>query len=672
MPAARPLVLALAVALAATLVAGSADAAKKKRSSSPAKATTGSACIDYYATVNKAWMEANPADPATGETSVLGRLNALARQQQIDLLNAAMQSPQTANQKLLGDFWASGLDEASVEAIGAQPIAPLLKRIDGIRRDRDIAPAIAALHQVGIPVAFDFAADIDLADPNRNIGYFTQGGLGLHDPAFYTRSDADTRALMARYADYVRKILTLTGTGQDKLEADAGAVISIETAIAQASRPQQAMRDPRSNYAMVEVGSLKKQYPHLQLTDFLAAQGVKDTRVSLANTQLFAKLDSMVGAYKPDAWKAYLRYQVGAAMAPYLSKAWRDVDFDFRGRVLRGEVAPRSRQQLVLDAINQAGGPILANEYVARYLPLATRARAEAVADAVRDAMSGAIDGNAWMSAEAKAAAKAKLAALTIEIGAPAHDPAFDVKPLGRGNFGDDMLIASTWRHLVEMRRIGRNDGDRRWDVLPQQPSVGYDPMKNHLIVTAAALQAPILDMNADPREHYGALGALIGHELTHAFDGKGHLVDASFAMHDWWTPADVAAWNTRAEQVVAQFNGYRYPELSSNVNGGMTATENLADIAGLELAWNALSKTQGGTLSSAEKQKFFAGWAKLWPQHLTAEGAARLAAADQHAPGLWRTNGPLANLSAFGESFQCKAGTAMQLTESKQTRIWR
>ena len=214
MPAARPLVLALAVALAATLVAGSADAAKKKRSSSPAKATTGSACIDYYATVNKAWMEANPADPATGETSVLGRLNALARQQQIDLLNAAMQSPQTANQKLLGDFWASGLDEASVEAIGAQPIAPLLKRIDGIRRDRDIAPAIAALHQVGIPVAFDFAADIDLADPNRNIGYFTQGGLGLHDPAFYTRSDADTRALMARYADYVRKILTLTGTGQ--------------------------------------------------------------------------------------------------------------------------------------------------------------------------------------------------------------------------------------------------------------------------------------------------------------------------------------------------------------------------------------------------------------------------------------------------------------------------
>lgn len=671
MPAARPLVIALGLALATTLVAGTADAAKKKRSSS-AKSTTSSACSDYYASVNKAWMDANPADAATGETSALGQLSALARQQQIDLLNAAMQSPQTANQKLLGDFWASGLDEASVEANGANPIAPLLKRIDGIRRDRDIAPAIAALHQVGIPVAFDFAADIDMTDPNRHIGYFTQGGLGLHDPAFYTRTDADARALIARYNDYVHKILTLAGTKPDKLDADAAAVIDIETRIAQASRPQTAMQDPRSNYALVPVAGLKKQYPHLQLNDFLTAQGVTDDSVSLANTQLFAQLDTLVDTLKPDAWKAYLRFHVGAAMAPYLSKAWRDVDFDFRGRVLRGEAYPPSRQQLVLDAINQAAGPILSSEYVAKYLPLATRARAEAIADGVREALSRAIDGNTWMSPEAKTEAKAKLAKLKIEIGAPAHDPAFDVKPLGRGNFGDDMLIASTWRHLVEMRRIGHGNPDRRWDVLPQQPSIGYDLLQNRLIVTAAALQAPILDMSADPREHYGSLGALIGHELTHAFDGKGHLVDSTGAMRDWWTPADTAAWNTRSGQLSMQYGEYPYPELTTKVNGGMTATENLADLAGLELAWSAITGTQGGTLSSSEKQKFFAGWAKLWPQHLSADGAARLAASDQHAPGLWRTNGPLANLPAFGESFKCKAGGSMQLTESKQTKIWR
>jgi putative endopeptidase len=208
--------------------------------------------------------------------------------------------------------------------------------------------------------------------------------------------------------------------------------------------------------------------------------------------------------------------------------------------------------------------------------------------------------------------------------------------------------------------------------VLPQQPSIGYDLLQNRLIVTAAALQAPILDMGADPREHYGSLGALIGHELTHAFDGKGHLVEASGALRDWWTPADTTAGNTRNGQLSIQYGGYRYPELTTNVNGGTTATENLADLAGLELAWSALTATQGGTLSSSEKQKFFAGWAKLWPQHLSADGAARLAASDQHAPGVWRTNGPLANLPAFGESFNCKAGGSMQLAADKQTKIWR
>jgi len=178
--------------------------------------------------------------------------------------------------------------------------------------------------------------------------------------------------------------------------------------------------------------------------------------------------------------------------------------------------------------------------------------------------------------------------------------------------------------------------------------------------------------MTADPREHYGSLGALIGHELTHAFDGKGHLVDASGALRDWWTPADTAAWNTRSGQLSAQYGEYTYPELATKVNGGMTANENLADLAGLELAWSAISTTQGGTMSSAEKQKFFTGWAKLWPQHLTADGAARLAASDQHAPGVWRTNGTLANLPAFGESFKCKAGGSMQLATDQQAKIWR
>ena len=212
---------------------------------------------------------------------------------QIDLLNSDMQA-QGGVAKLLGDFWASGLDEAAVERDGANPIAPLLTRIDAIRRSKDVPAAIAALHQVGIPVVFNFGADVDLADLSRHIGYFSQGGLGLPDPAYYTRTDADTRALLGRYTDYVSKILALTGSTPEQLAADTQAVLDLETRIAQVSKPVTLLRDPRANYALVPVADLAKQYRKLQLADFLKAQNVSDDSVSLANPQLFAQLDALV------------------------------------------------------------------------------------------------------------------------------------------------------------------------------------------------------------------------------------------------------------------------------------------------------------------------------------------------------------------------------------------
>jgi putative endopeptidase len=374
MPTPRPLTLALGLALATTLLAmPAADAAKKKSSK---KATASLACSDFYSQANADWLAANKIVADSGKVSALGQLGERARQQQIDLLDDDMKSAQGGVAKLLGDFWASGLDEAAVERDGANPVAPLLSRIDSIRRSKDVPAAVAALHQVGIPVLFNFGADVDLADLGRHVGYFSQGGLGLPDPAYYTRSDADTRALLGRYTDYVSKILALTGSKPEQLKADTQAVLDLETRIAQASKPLSALRDPRTNYALVPTASLGKQYRRLQLDDFLKVQGVADDSVSLANPQLFAQLDALVGGLEPAQWKTYLRYHVGAAMAPYLSKAWRDVDFAFRGTVLRGETAPSARQQQVLDAINLAAGPMLGREYVGRYLPDATRARA--------------------------------------------------------------------------------------------------------------------------------------------------------------------------------------------------------------------------------------------------------------------------------------------------------
>ena len=278
MPTTRPLALALSLVLVTVLTVPVANATKKKKSAKKKAPEISLACRDFYAQANADWLTANPVT-GSGMQSALGQLAQRARQQQIDLLTADMQV-QGGVAKLLGDFWASGIDEAAVERDGANPIAPLLSRVDAIRRSKDIPAAIAALHQVGIPVVFNFSADVDLQDSGRHIGYFSQGGLGLPDPAYYTRADPDTRALLGRYTDYVSKILALTGSKPEQLQADTQAVLDLETRIAQSSNPVAALRDPRSNYAPVATASLAKQYKQLQLGDFLKAQGVTETTPS--------------------------------------------------------------------------------------------------------------------------------------------------------------------------------------------------------------------------------------------------------------------------------------------------------------------------------------------------------------------------------------------------------
>ena len=661
----------LAFALVVALGATDAHAAKKKKKAPKAPAVSAE-CTDFYTSANAAWLMANPLPAGAASLTALGQLRDRSQQQQRELLDAAMQAPQGNVQKLLGDFWASGLDEAAVEADGAKPIAPLLDRINGIKRSKDVPAAIAALHQIGIPVAFNFSPDVDLKALDRHIGYFSQGGMGLSDPAYYTRTDTETRELLGRYRNYVKQILALTGTQADKLDAESMAVIDLETRIARVAKPLQDLRNPLANYAPVATKDLAKPYKNLQLDAFLKAQGVSDDTVSMANPALFAELNKLVATIKPDQWKIYLRWQVADAMAPYLAKSFRDAEFEFRDRVLEGEAAPAPRWQQVLEAINTAAGPMLGREYAGRYLPSSSKSRAEAIAQNVRDALARGIERNGWMSAPAKAEAKSKIDKLKIEIGTPRRDLDYSVQPMGRGSFGSNILIASTWRHREEMKRIGKGNADRRWDVLPQQPALAYDPAQNRLIVTAAVLQAPVFDVTRGDSSLFGSYGALVGHELSRGFDNRGRMVDAGGEVRDWWTPADATAWNAIGTRVASQYNGYPYPGLNNaKVNGTLTLDENMADLAGMELAWDAFVNAQLAPNTGA-KQTLFRTWAEMWAQQLSPTEAAQRIAVDVHAPGQWRSNGPLVNQPAFGESFSCKDGQPMRRSEAEQIKIWR
>ena len=663
----RPLVLALGVALVALVSAADADAQRRK-SRAPAVSPQ---CADLYAHATAAWLKTHQAPADAGAVTALGQLSELALQQQRQLLDAAMASPDNDVQHRLGDFWASGLDEAAVEADGSRPIATLLSRIDAIGKSRDVPATIAALHQVGIPVAFNFAPDVDLQALDRHIGYFMQGGMGLPDPAFYTRDDADTRVVMDRYRAYVRQILALTGTPEQRLDGDVAAVIAIETALARKSRSLNELNSPADNFAPVPVAQAAKRYRNLQLDKFLAAQGVKDDRVSMANPALFAELDAMVGKLKPEQWRAYLRWRVGDAMAPYLSRSYRDASFGFRGQVLEGRSVQAPRWRQVLDAINVAAGPMLGREYAAAHLQPEERRQAGLVIDELRQALLAAVDASRWLGAPAKAEARAKLEAMAIEVGTPRRDLDYTVQPMGRGSFGSNMLIASTWRHGQEMKRIGKGNADRRWDVLPQEPALAYDIAQNRLIATAAALQAPIFDA-ARPELLYGAFGALVGSQLNRAIDAQGSHVDARGQVRDWWSPADRDAWTALGNRVAAQYASQDYPGVKgARVDGALVRNVALADQAGLELAATAHAKAQPQA-SQAARQALFEAWSRLWAQQVAANTASERLKTDIHAPGPLRSNLPAANLPEFAAAFACKPGQPMTRAEADQVKVWR
>lgn len=625
------------------------------------------ACADFHAFASADWLAANPPGVAT---SVMAQLDARARTQTRQLLDGAMQAPQGPLEAWLGDFWASGLDEAAIERIGAQPIAPLLAQVDGLRRARQLAPTIAGLHKAGVPVLFGFGP-VATAEGGLAAG-FSQGGMALADPSFYTREGAGAEVLRAKYRDYVQRILELSGVPADQSAAQTQVVMDIETRLARESRPLSLLRTEGERLAALPVANLDRQYPRLAPQAFLGSMGVNADSV-LADPQLLARLDAMLGAIPPAQWRSYLRFQVGNAMAPYLGKAWRDAHFALHNAGLRGMLRTPAPDEHALATLAGIAGPVLGQAYAQRHLPAANATRAGEIAGQVRAAFARALERSTWLSAQARSEGRAKLDALAIEVGAPAHAPDPGALPaLDRGNFGGNVLAAAAWRQQHDLARIGSSAATMPWPMPAHQPALAYQPEANRLIITAAILQPPVLDTAQPAAAQYGALGAMVGHELTHAADAQGRLRGADGNLRDWWQPADLAAWEARVSRYTAQYVAFPIPDPPGIAfDSRRIAAKNIADLSGVELAADAFAAATPGVDSGAW-QAFHRAWARLWAQRLPPGQAGAVAATSVHPPGYWRANGPLRNLPGFAAAHGCKAGDPMVASEEERLQLWR
>jgi len=585
---------------------------------------------------------------------------------------AAKAAPGSEAQKV-GDFYASGMDEAGIEAAGIAPLKPLFARIDGVKDAATLAAAFADLHQQGAFAGFSFSIEQDDKESSRYSVMLAQGGLGLPDRDYYLKDDAKSKELLAAYRAHVAKVLTLAGADP----RDADRILALETRLAKASMTRVEQRDPNAIYHAMTLAQLKAAAPGFPADPYLKALGVPaPDRFVVRQPAFLAELGRMMRDLPADQWRVYLRWTLLRNAAPALSSAFEQEAFAFNGTRLQGTTAQHPRWKRVMFAADRGLGEALGKLYVQRTFPASSKAKVLEMVENLRTALRARIDGLDWMSAPTKAKARQKLAAMRVKIGYPDVWRDYAKLEIKRQPYVLNVLETRRFEFQRRLAKLGKPIDRNEWDMTPQTNNAYYSPTMNEIVFPAGILQPPYFDASADDAVNYGNIGATIGHEMTHGFDDEGRQYDADGNLKSWWTSEDEKAYNERAELVVKQFDAFE-PLPGLKLNGKLTLGENIADLGGLKIAWAAWKLSQKGKAPVGRiegftpEQRFFLGYAETW-RTLTREEATRLrVVTDPHSPAKFRVNGPLANLPEFFEAFGCQDGDPMKRPEKIRPAIW-
>jgi predicted metalloendopeptidase len=586
---------------------------------------------------------------------------------------AASKAPAGSETRKVGDFYASGMDEAGIEAAGLAPLKPLFTRIDGVKDGASLAAVLADLHRLGAFAGFHFGVEQDDKASSRYAMVLAQGGLGLPDRDYYVKEDPKSKELLAAYRAHVAKVLALAGLDPK----DADRVLALETRLAKASMTRVEQRDPNAIYHAMTPAQLRAAAPGFPADLYLKGLGLPaPDRFIVRQPAFLAELGRMVQDVPADQWRIYLRWTLLRNAAPGLPAAFEQESFAFYGTRLQGTTAQHPRWKRVMFAADRGLGEALGKLYVQRAFPASSKTKVREMVENLRTALGTRIDHLEWMSAPTKAKARQKLAAMRVKVGYPDAWRDYALLEVKRQPYVLNLLEARRFEFQRRLAKLGKPIDRNEWEMTPQTNNAYYSPTMNEIVFPAGILQAPYFDASADDAVNYGNIGATIGHEMTHGFDDEGRQYDADGNLKSWWTPADEKAYNARAELVVKQFDAFE-PLPGLHLNGRLTLGENIADLGGLKIAWDAWKLSQKGKAQVGRiegftpEQRFFLGYAETW-RTLTREEAARLrVVTDPHSPAKFRVNGPLANLPEFYQAFGCKDGDSMKRPEKDRPAIW-
>ena len=675
----KRIVFAAVIAAFALLLPDTSAAQKTKKFIDPANMDLSVKPGDnFYLYANGNWIKNTPVP---GSKTRWGSFDMLAEESSLALKglleDAAKNSSKNDLMKRVGDYYASAMDSATIETLGAQPIKQYLEGIEKLASKTELLNHINYLraNSIAAPL-YNIAVRQDAKDVTRYIINIGQGGTTLPDRDYYLKNDARSQKIRTEYAAYIAKMFTLCGQENYKALANAAIIMQLETAIANAQMSRVEMRNPVKLYNKFSVAGLSASTTNIDWQNVLTQLGYKTKQDSLivSNPKFMVFVDSLLAATSLNDWKIYLQWNVMKGAAAFLSKDFVDANFAFN-QVLSGQKEQTPRWQRMSGLIDNQLGDLLGQLYVDKYFNQAAKARMLELVHNLEAAFDSRIKKLDWMSEETKQRALNKLHAFVEKIGFPDKWKNYEGLVIKRDDFLGNLRRCNQWAYQDNINKLGKPIDKTEWGMTPPTVNAYYNPPKNEIVFPAGILRFPFFDFNADDAINYGGIGAVIGHEMTHGFDDQGRQFDADGNLEDWWTKADADEFKKRADEVVQQYNGYVILD-SLHVNGKLTLGENLADLGGLSIAYEAFKNTKQGKSNKkidgfTPDQRFFLNWSQVWRNNILPEAAAQRILTDSHSPGIYRSNGPLTNIDAFYKAFNIKPGDKMYKAPENRTRIW-
>ena len=630
---------------------------------------------NLYQAVNGGWIQHTKIP---GDKRSYGTFTQLQEKYEKDVrtvIEAADAHPnQSHESQMIGDFYSSLMDLHTLDKLGTRPIDGLLSQIQAIRNFDDVARVMATLEEDGVDVPVVAYVEPDEKNPNINAVTWTQAGLGLPDRDYYLKSGSKSAALRQEYLDYLTRLHRLAHTAYP--EREARDTLAFETALARIQWTRTACRNPITTYNPIPRRLWAIDYPGFPWKHFAKASAMPASLGAIVSQPSYFKDFADLANKTPiETWKSYLESRVLDAFAPNLSEGFRQAYFQFKSEKLGGLTKMPPRWQRAVETTSDELGEAIGVRYVAKYFPPTAKAQMLVLVHNLEKVYRKSIETLDWMTPPTRQAALQKLNKLRVKIGYPDKWRGYKGLVIRKGQAVENIIHAERFEFLRDMKEAGKPVDKSRWDMTPQTVNAYYNPLGNEIVFPAAILQPPFFDPHQDPAYNYGAIGAVIGHEMSHAYDDQGSHYDAEGRLRDWWTPADRKAFEAKTARLAAQFDAYQ-PLEGLHVNGRLTLGENIADLTGVTMAYKAYRLATAGMPEKiidglTPSQRFFVGFARIWRAKTRPEWLKVRLLSDPHSPEQYRTNGVVTNVDAFYKAFDVKPGDKLYRAPADRVHIW-